>query len=87
MRKLMGNETVEECIELAAKVRDDPNKSQSSRKIAFKLIEICHGVIDLKTENKNLEIRIKELEKKLKKPVDRITATEILSAQKRLPKS
>ena len=72
---------VEQVLIDAGKLADDQNKAASSRAIARKLIEICHGVIDLKKDNANLKARIKELEEKLIDPPGRITATEILSVR------
>ena len=62
MKKKISDYTVEQALIDAAKLKDDPNKAQSSRLLAAKFIEVCHGVIDLKIEFQQLQERNKELE-------------------------
>ncbi len=57
---------VEQLLKDCAELRDDKNKSAKTRRVARLCIEICHGVIDLKEENKRLIKQIDELRIKLK---------------------
>ena len=61
---------VEQLLKDCADLRDDPNKSHKTRRVARTTIEICHGVIDLKEENKRLEKQIEELRIKLKEQTE-----------------
>ncbi len=54
---------IERHLKDCADLRDDPDKSYKTRSVARTSIEICHGVIDLKEENKRLEKQIEELRK------------------------
>jgi len=49
-----------------ADIARDMNKSSKSRSIARTSIKICHGVIDLKDENRRLTDQVTELRKRLK---------------------
>ena len=57
---------IEQLLTDCASLRDDPNKSAKTRRVARLCIEICHGVIDLKEENKRLEKQIDELRIRLR---------------------
>lgn len=57
---------IEQHMKDCAELRDDPNKSAKTRRVARISIEICHGVIDLKNENERLYRQIEELRQKLK---------------------
>lgn len=55
---------VEQHLIDCGEVARDMSKCAKSRAIARTSIEICHGVIDLKEENKRLEKQIIELRKR-----------------------
>ena len=58
---------VEEHLKDCGEVARDDTKSAKSRSIARTSIKICHGVIDLKEENKRLSSQIVELKRRLLK--------------------
>ncbi len=52
---------VEQLLSDCGDLRNDMSKCAKTRSVARTCIKVCHGVIDLKEENKRLERQIVEL--------------------------